>query len=62
LHSSGGGGFVHYGNTEALAATKMLTVQNKVVELQLPVNSFDDIFLLMAVMVAMIIIPALPIK
>jgi DHA2 family multidrug resistance protein len=54
--------FVHQGSTEALASAKALTVLNKVVGLQAMVNSFNDIFLLVAIMVAIVIIPALLIK
>ncbi len=54
--------FVSHGNTEALASAKAMSVLNKVVELQALVNSFNDIFLLVALMVVIVIIPALFIK
>ncbi len=54
--------FVSHGNTEALASAKAMSVLNKVVGLQALVNSFNDIFLLVALMVIIVIIPALFIK
>ena len=54
--------FVSHGNTEALASAKALSVLNKVVGFQALVNSFNDIFLLVALMVVIVIIPALFIK
>ena len=54
--------FVSHGNTEALASAKALSVLNKVVGFQALVNSFNDIFLLVAIMVVIVIIPALFIK
>ncbi len=54
--------FVSHGNTESLASAKALSVLDKVVGGQALVNSFNDCFLLIAVMVVIVIIPALLVK
>lgn len=54
--------FVSYGDIESLASAKALSVLDRVVGGQALVNSFNDCFLIIAVIVTIVIIPALLIK
>jgi hypothetical protein len=54
--------FVSQGNTEGLASAKAITILDQVVGGQALVNSFNDCFILMAIMVVLVIIPAMLIK
>jgi MFS family permease len=54
--------FVSRGATESLASAKALTVLDQVVGGQALVNSFNDCFLLVSFMIAIVLIPALLIK
>ncbi len=54
--------FASMGNIDSVASAQAMTVLNKMVGLQAMVNSFNDIFLLVAIMVAIVIIPAMFIK
>lgn len=54
--------FVSIGNTDGTASAQALSVLDRVVGVQALVNSFNDIFLIVAIMVSIVIIPALLIK